>query len=75
MLIHEMRDELGTKKIDEVLQSHCLPPEPDGPLLTDDFDCFLDWRRLPLALDRQQCQGGLSKRRVEDSSTARTIRL
>jgi len=45
--ITEMRDELGSK-LDDVLRSHGLPPEPDGPLLNNDYDSFLDWRRIYL---------------------------
>jgi len=45
--ITEMRDELGSK-MDEVLRSHGLPPELDGPLLNNDYDSFLDWRRIYL---------------------------
>jgi hypothetical protein len=39
----EIRRVLGPG-IDSVLASHRLPPEPDSPLTTDDYDAFLTWR-------------------------------
>ncbi len=47
LYISEMRAELGDR-IDEVIRSHGLPCETDGPLLPDDYDRFLDWRRVYL---------------------------
>jgi hypothetical protein len=41
--IAEMRRELGSR-IDDILRSHSLPPEPNGPLLTDNYEAFLRWR-------------------------------
>jgi hypothetical protein len=43
-----MESELGTA-MSAVLASHGLPAQPDGPLLTDDYDGFLEWRRGYLA--------------------------
>jgi DNA-binding NarL/FixJ family response regulator len=43
----EIRAELGAT-VDEVLRSHGLPVGADSPLLTDDFDVFLDWREQAL---------------------------
>ena len=45
--LQEMRTELGPI-LDEVLRSHRLPPGPQSPLATDDFDAFLDWREQAL---------------------------
>jgi hypothetical protein len=39
----EIRSSLGDG-LDIVLASHGLPPGPDSPLLTDDYDAFLAWR-------------------------------
>jgi len=39
----EIRTELGPA-LDQVLQSHCLPVDPTGPLETDDYDGFLALR-------------------------------
>jgi hypothetical protein len=39
----EIRASLGAG-LDAVLESHLLPPEPDSPLMKDDFDSFLTWR-------------------------------
>ena len=39
----EIRSVLGDD-LDAVLASHRLPPEPDSPLLEDDYDAFLAWR-------------------------------
>jgi hypothetical protein len=44
----EMAAELGDN-LDAVLRSHGLPPERDGPLWTDDYDGFLEWRLGHLA--------------------------
>ena len=33
---------------DKVLGSHLLPPEPDSPLIRDDFERFLAWRQARL---------------------------
>jgi hypothetical protein len=32
-------------QFDNVLHSHCLPANLDGPLLTDDYEAFLRWRQ------------------------------
>lgn len=40
----DMRTALGGQLLSEVLDSHGLPADPQGPLLTDDFDAFLNWR-------------------------------
>lgn len=39
----EIRPQLG-RGLDTVLASHRLPPEPDSPLMKDDYDAFLTWR-------------------------------
>jgi hypothetical protein len=48
--IAAMRKELGNR-IDDILRSHALPPEADGPLLTDDYDAFLEWRMSHLEVE------------------------
>jgi hypothetical protein len=40
-----------------ILESHGLPPEADGPLWSDDFDGFLDWRLRYLAEQLQAVTG------------------
>jgi len=44
----ELRFEHGEKKIDELLRSHQLPAEDGSPLLSDDFDGFLNRREMIL---------------------------
>ena len=45
--LEEMRTELGPI-LDEVLRSHRLPTGPTSPLVTDDFEGFLEWREQAL---------------------------
>jgi len=46
----DMRAALGTA-LDAVLGSHGLPPDKDGPLWSDDYDGFLEWRLDHLATE------------------------
>ena len=47
-----LKDELGP-----ILESHLLPPEPDGPLRTDDYDVFLDRRLARVSAELQLATG------------------
>lgn len=40
----EMQHAVSPELLARTLDSHGLPPEADGPLWTDDFDAFLEWR-------------------------------
>lgn len=42
--IEEMAKELGESLLSEILGSHFLPSDPDGPLRLDQFEDFLDQR-------------------------------
>jgi hypothetical protein len=53
----EMRAELPPDALDAILASHGLPAEATGPLETDDFDAFLDWRQERLARELEQVTG------------------
>jgi hypothetical protein len=41
----EMREQLGAVKLVEILRSHSLPDEADGPLWSDRYEDFLAWRQ------------------------------
>jgi hypothetical protein len=41
----DVRSSLGSKKFDELLKSHLLPPDPQGSLLKDKFKEFSQWRK------------------------------
>jgi hypothetical protein len=45
----EVESELGPAVLAEVLDSHLLPYEKEGPLWNDDYDAFLAWRAVRLA--------------------------
>lgn len=48
----EVADELqksSAHALDDLLRSHVLPADPGSPLLENDFDAFLDWRREHLS--------------------------
>ena len=55
--LNEMRDELGSK-IDDILESHSLPADPAGPLLTNDYDNFLEWRMNRLSEQLRRVTSG-----------------
>ena len=44
----DMSKSLGTSLVSDILTSHTLPAETDGPLLRDDFDGFRTWREEEL---------------------------
>lgn len=41
----EMEAELGAAAVRRILRSHRLPSDADGPLWSDEFATFLDWRQ------------------------------
>lgn len=51
---------------DDVLASHCLPVEATSPLLSDDFDAFLDWRQDRLWQEIQKVTGLMMTSDLED---------
>lgn len=57
---------------DRVLRSHLLPPEPDAPLLRDDFDAFLDWRQARLWEAIKKATGATEAADLEDSDADET---
>lgn len=46
--LEAMRDALGDDTLTKILQSHSLPSDPSGPLYSNDFEAFLDWREAKL---------------------------
>ncbi len=47
----------GTDLFAQVLASHLLPAGPDSPLLTSDFEAFLDWREERIAERLEELTG------------------
>ena len=47
----------GDDALIDLLDSHMLPSGPDSPLLSDDFDAFLNWRERRLAKEIELVTG------------------
>lgn len=43
--MQDLRGSVGATKFEELLKSHLLPPDPQGPLLRDKFQEFAQWRK------------------------------
>lgn len=56
--LSEMSAVWGEKQLEAVLASHGLPPERDGPLRSDDFPAFLEWRREFVRRELARVTGG-----------------
>lgn len=53
----EMEKEMPPSLFEQVLKSHGLPPDGEGPLLGDRFDEFVAWREARLARELAEATG------------------
>ncbi|HQH72120.1 MAG TPA: hypothetical protein PK360_08580, partial [bacterium] len=63
----EIRDTPGFP-FEAVLASHCLPKEPDSPLMRNDYNAFLTWRQTLLWQEIQRITGVTSAADLESEN-------
>ncbi len=63
--MRDVRGSLGEKKFGELLKSHLLPPDTEGPLLKDNFQEFTKWRKEAIWNEIKSRTGAQDRQRVQ----------